>query len=260
MTTITTEQRDDHSISEVLSELDGHVDATRVHAELIDLIRGPNVRLDLEPIRHIGTGSCVGTEALARLPDTMTTAEWFRVAHALGLGNDLEMRVVDEVLQRPTGDGASLAGVNVSPQVIMDPRLLDMLRRFDTDQLVIEITDQTSTPEFGMLRARLAELRSLGIRIAVHVDDFSPESFRSLLVAEPDFVKLSPGLTHALAAGVVPTTQTENFFARCRRDGVFIVSVGIENDEQLRALEQCGVDAYQGFINRAATFDAIFGW
>jgi EAL domain-containing protein (putative c-di-GMP-specific phosphodiesterase class I) len=260
MTTITTNQRDDHSVGEVLSELDDHPDATRLHAELVELIRRGSVRLDLEPIRHIGTGSCVGAEALARFPETRTTAEWFRVAHVLGLGNDLEMRVVDEVLQRSAGAGSSLTGVNVSPQAIMDPRLFDMLHRFDSERLVIEITDQTSTPELGMLRTRLAELRSLGIRIAVHVDDFSPESFRSLLVAEPDFVKLSPGLTHALAAGVVPMTQTENFFARCRRDGVFIVSVGIENDEQLRALERCGVDAYQGFINRTVTVDPIIGW
>jgi len=48
-----------------------------------------------------------------------------------------------------------------------------------------------------------------------------------------------------------PVVAARNFFERCRHDGIFVVAVGVERPDQLRALEGQSVDAYQGWLARA---------
>lgn len=238
-------------------DLSVEAQATRLHEELVSLISGSHFRLDLQPIQDVITGDRIGAEALARFPGSMPPAEWFRVAHAIGLGHDLELRVVHEVIERASNGLPGMIAVNVSPQVITDPRLVGLCRQLGNNRLMIEVTDQTSMPEFSTLRNRLDEIRSLGIRIATHVQQFDADALGTLMVAEPDVVKLSFGLTSALAAGRVDVTQARNFFARCRQHGIFIVAVGVEARAQLEILEQIGVDGYQGYITQGAGFDPV---
>lgn len=234
--------------------------ATQLHQELVGLISSSHFRLDLQPIQDVITGDRIGAEALARFPGSMSPAEWFRVAHAIGLGHDLELRVVHEVIERASNGLPGMIAVNVSPQVITDPRLIGICRQLGNNRMMIEVTDQTSMPEFSTLRVRLDEIRSLGIRIATHVQRFDAEAVQTLTIAEPDVVKLGYGVTCALMAGKVDVTQARNFFARCRQAGVFIVAVGVETRDQLEILERIGVDGYQGYITQRAGFVPVAGW
>lgn len=248
-----------HETSGNTADLTVEEHATRLHEELVALISGSHFRLDLQPIQDIITGDRIGAEALARFPGSMPPAEWFRVAHAIGLGHDLELRVVHEVIERAANGLPGMIAVNVSQQVITDPRLIALCRQLGTNRLMIEVTDQTSMPEFSTLRVRLDEIRSLGIRIATHVQQFDADALQTLMIAEPDVVKLGYGLTCALMAGRVDVTQAKNFFARCRQAGVFIVAVGVETRDQLELLERIGVDGYQGYITQGAGFMPVSG-
>lgn len=221
--------------------------------DLIELIQGTGPSIAYEAIVHVQSGQEVGAEALARFPGRLTTAEWFKFAHAVGIGDDLELRVIYEVLQQQSqvaarGAQRRITGINVSPKVFVDPRFLELIRKFGDDHIVIELTEQTTAPTIAKLRAQIAEVRAQGVDVAIHVSSFDDEALRLLLVAEPSMVKLGVGLTTALADGQVDSAHARSFFARCRRAGVIIVAVGVERTEQLRALEPLGVDAYQGYL------------
>lgn len=215
---------------------------------LVDLITGTGPGLILQPVIHIQSGAQVGAEALTRFPGSMSTADWFRTAHALGVGADLELRIVHEVIQHLDRRPAGFVGVNLSPSVLLDPRAIDVLRRAADAELVIEITDQTVMPKLSVLRSRLDEVRQLGIRVAVHVSEFGLETMQMLMIARPDVIKLDPPLTAAVAAGRARSTTADNLFTFCRQEGVFVVAVGVETRQQLDALQHAGVDAYQGFF------------
>lgn len=219
---------------------------------LIDLITGTGPGLLLQPVTHIQSGVQVGAEALARFPGAMTTAEWFRTAHAVGVGEDLELRILHEVVQRLDRDRPGFVGVNLSPNVLLDPRSNDLLGKAAEAELVIEITDQTVMPKLSVLRARLDEVRRLGIRVAIHVSEFGLATMQLLILARPDVIKLDPPMTAAVAAGRARSTTAENLFRFCRQEGVFVVAVGVETREQLDALQDAGVDAYQGFFTAGA--------
>lgn len=216
---------------------------------LVDLITGTGPGLILQPVTHIQTRAQVGAEALARFPGAMSTADWFRTAHALGVGADLELRIVHEVIahldQRPAG----FVGVNVSSSVLLDPRSMELLRRGSDAELMIEITDQTVMPKMSVLRTQLDEVRRLGIRVAIHVSEFGLSTLQTLMIARPDVVKLDPPITAAVAAGRTRSATADNLFTFCRQEGVFVVAVGVETRQQLVALQNSGVDAYQGFVD-----------
>lgn len=219
---------------------------------LIDLITGTGPGLVLQPITHIQSGVQVGAEALARFPGSMTTAEWFRTAHAVGVGADLELRILHEVVQRRDDRGPGFVGVNISPSVLLDPRSSAILSEAADAELVIEITDQTVMPKLSVLRSRLDEIRREGIRIAIHVSEFGLASMQLLVLTRPDVIKLDPPITAAVAAGRARSATADNLFRFCRQEGVFVVAVGVETRQQLEALQDAGVDAYQGFFDSAA--------
>lgn len=220
----------------------------RLRRRLVDLITGTGPGLHLQPVIHIQSGVRVGVEALARFPGAMPTPEWFRTAHGLGIGADLELRILHEVLQRLDECGPGFVAVNLSTGVLLDPRTVELLERGVGAELVIEITDQTDMPKLSVLRTRFDEIRHLGIRIAVHVSEFGLATMQLLMIARPDVVKLDPPLTAAIAAGRAGSATADNLFTFCRQEGVFVIAVGVETRAQLDALQNAGVDAYQGFF------------
>ncbi len=236
-----------------LPDVDGFVGAEldRYHTELRSMMQHANHSLDIDPIVHLQTKSVVGAEALARFPGTLSTARWFELAHALDIGGELELMILDAVIDRAGSLTYGFVGVNLSPAVLVDPECIGRLTDMDDDRFVIEITDQTTLPELGMLHMHLDRIRDAGVQIAIHGAEFGPEAMRSICGLGPDIVKLSPALTAALAAGETDPTATETFFARCRFDGTFVVAVGVEHADQVGALERQHVDAYQGRLARA---------
>lgn len=237
----------DDELLTVADPVDG-AEVERLRSRLVDLITGTGPGLHLQPVIHIQSGVRVGVEALARFPGGMPTPEWFRTAHGLGVGADLELRILDEVMQRLDQCGPGFVGVNLSTSVLLDPRTVELLERGVDAELVIEITDQTVLPKLSVLRTRFDEIRHLGIRIAVHVSEFGLATMQLLMIARPDVVKLDPPLTAAIAAGRAGSATADNLFTFCRQEGVFVIAVGVETRAQLAALQDAGVDAYQGFF------------
>ncbi|MFP5488623.1 MAG: EAL domain-containing protein [Acidimicrobiia bacterium] len=226
-------------------------DVRVLRERMLDLIRGTGPGLILQPVVHIQSGAQVGAEALARFPGPMSTADWFRAAHALGVGADLELRILHDVVDHLDERPGGFVGVNLSPSVLLDPRSTDLLHRAADAELMIEITDQTVMPKLSILRTRLDEVRRLGVRVAIHVSEFSMSTLQSLMLAGPDVAKLDPPITAAVAAGRARSTTAESLFTFCRQEGVFVIAVGVETREQLAALQDSGVDAYQGFVVQA---------
>jgi EAL domain-containing protein (putative c-di-GMP-specific phosphodiesterase class I) len=234
----------DLGLAALTGEQDAGVDLLR--RRLSDLIGGTGPGLCLQPITHLHSGVEVGAEALARFPGPLSTADWFRTAHALDAGVDLELRMLHEVVEHLTGRANGFVGVNLSPSALLDARVLELLHRSGYTGLLIELTDQTVLPQPAVLRARIDEVRRLGIRIGIHASEFGVDTMQLLDLVSPDVVKLDPVLTGSIAAGRATSSTARSFLRHCNSTGVFLVSVGAESRQQLTVLKSAGVDAYQG--------------
>lgn len=218
--------------------------AASMHAQLHTIIAtGPT--LVVEPISHIQTRNRVGGEALARFPGPAGPLEWFQAAQSAGVRNDLELRILGDVIEQAAFASGFLA-VNVSTDALLDPRCLSLLEVADGAELVIELTDTDSIGRTAELPRRLAAIRDLGVRLAVHVSTLDAETNRLVMQLEPDLVKLDPALSATLAMGGVDDAAAQSFKTYCRRYGVFVVAVGVQSEAELVTLHAAGADAVQG--------------
>ena len=216
-------------------------------AELEQLIHAGGPGLEYQPIVHGLSGTVIGYEALARFAGARPTGQWFQLAEQAGMAADLELTILKQVVDRLNrSDGQSYLACNLSPSIIGDPRLEQIASMHGSDRLVIELTGRDTACELRMLRFELETLRQDRKRVGVHVSSLDQTTLSCLVTEQPDMVKLDVQLTRRLASG--EETFAPEFFRRCRHEGIFVVAVGIETDEDLKAVEAIGADAYQGFL------------
>jgi EAL domain-containing protein (putative c-di-GMP-specific phosphodiesterase class I) len=220
-------------------------DTASMGQQLHEIITMTGPTLVVEPIAHIQTRNRVGGEALARFPGAASTREWFELADQLGMRNDLELRILGDVIEQ-TPFARGFLSVNISTDALLDPRCLPLLQSVDGAELVVELTDTDSLSRTAELQRQLAAVRELGIRIAVHVSTLDAETNRLVAQLEPDLVKLDPSLSAALARGEIDTAAAQSFKTYCRRYGVFVVAVGVRSEAELVTLHGAGADAMQG--------------
>lgn len=221
-------------------------------AELDQLIQAGGPNLEYQPIVHGLSDTVIGYEALARFHGDRPTGMWFKLADQVGMSADLELTILRQVVNRlDQSDGQSYLACNLSPSIISDPRLNQIASMHRSDRLVIELTGRDTACELRMLTRELEALRDDRKRVGVHVASLDQRTLGCLVMEQPDMVKLDVELTRRLASG--EETFAPEFFRRCRHEGIFVVAVGIETNEDLQAVEAIGADAYQGFLidNRA---------
>ncbi|MEO6653591.1 MAG: EAL domain-containing protein [Ilumatobacteraceae bacterium] len=209
---------------------------------------GPQMRY--QPIVHLETGVVIGAEAFSRFPSTAPVLDWFRCAEDAGLGSELELRAVDNILAVRTRWPRSweMVCVNVSPERLRDEQMRLTLSSVPESRLVVELTDQTALPDDWQLRDQLERLRNDGVLIAVSGLRPGDVQYERILRIQPEIVKLDVAILDRIDTDPARKGAVEALVSACRRTGVFVVAVGIENEEQLRFVRSMGIDAAQGHL------------
>ncbi|ACU54326.1 diguanylate phosphodiesterase [Acidimicrobium ferrooxidans DSM 10331] len=220
--------------------------ATTCAAQVVRSGRG--LTMVHQPIVGLDGGSVVGYEALARFEGVRATQAVFLHGQLLGIGADLEARVLERALAatRRLARGWRLH-VNVAPSVIDAPCVRDVLLHARLDRVVIELTEHVPARDVAVLERSLADLRCAGALVAVDDAGSGFGGLDLLMGVRPDIVKLDARLVKGLAhhagrAGVV-TTLVET----AHRLGARVIAEGVEDRLTLDACVRLGIDAAQGY-------------
>jgi len=221
--------------------------------KLARLIDGHGLGVALQPIVDLDSRRVVGAEALARFKDAdgnqLPTERTFLDAHALGLGPELELAIVELAL-RSEGrlpDGLYLA-LNVSPAVLSQDELLDIVARHGHSRpLVIEITEHHAVEDYAELDVALGRLREHGVRVAVDDVGSGFASFRHVTRVNPEILKLDRSLVCGIDEDPVRQSLASAIVAFARDVGAIVVSEGIESGNELECLMDLAVGCGQGF-------------
>lgn len=113
------------------------------------------------------------------------------------------------------------------------------------DALVLEVTESVFVAEISGATARLAELKSLGVRLGL--DDFGTGySSLSFLASVPfDVLKIDKSFVDRLADGANPVIEAVANLAAAL--GLELVAEGVEHEEQVGSLVGLGCRLAQGF-------------
>lgn len=219
--------------------------------EIRSTIDARSFAVAFQPIFSLAGGVAVGVEALCRLSPGrgLSPDMWFAEAQAVGLGVELEMRVVAAALEaaarRPEG---LFLSVNVSPAVVVDPRFTDLVEHSgEARQLMLEITEHDAVKDYEALQERLVLVRSLGVMVAVDDVGAGYANFRHVLMLRPDMIKLDVTLIAEIDADPSRRALAAGLVATARELGATVVAEGIETKGQLDCLSAIGVELGQGF-------------
>jgi EAL domain-containing protein (putative c-di-GMP-specific phosphodiesterase class I) len=218
------------------------------------LIDGDGLDIALQPIVDLDSRGVVGAEALARFSDEngerLPTEETFLDAHALGLGVELELAVIELALsnQSRLPEGLYLA-LNVSPALLGRPELESLVERGEQGDrpLVVELTEHQAVEDYAQLDGALERLRAHGVRVAVDDVGSGFASFRHVTRVKPEILKLDRSLVSGIDDDPVRRSLASAIVSFARDVNAIVVSEGIESGDELSCLMELAVGCGQGF-------------
>ena len=201
-----------------------------------------------QPVVELATSRVLGFEALARFDSETTPDRWFAEATSLGLGAELELAAVKAALQQIDRlKRSQFMAVNVSPAVVLDRRLHDLLRKQGQGRVVVEITEHQPVESYDELNMVRGRFRRDGIRVAIDDAGAGFASLHHILKLAPDVIKLDIGLTRAIDQDPVKRALAVSLVQFAKETGAIVTAEGIENESELETLRTLGVPWGQGF-------------
>lgn len=239
------------------------VERLSLESQLRRAIEQRQLRTFFQPIVDLGTGAVRGLEALARWPDTgrdVSPSVFIPVAEEAGLIDELGRLVLRQACltlsdwrRRGIVGPEVTVSVNVSVRQISDATLIDEVRAalreadLPPGSLVLEITESTLIENPQLVRFVLDELLALGV--GVELDDFGT-GYSSLTVLH-EFPGRALKIDRAFVETMVNRSQSEtivrSIVGLAHSLGLRVIAEGIEDADQLQALEQLGCEYGQGY-------------
>lgn len=229
--------------------------ADRVRDEMTDRVKSVldarHFTIVYQPIYHVEEDRIVGFESLTRFSaePIRTPDVWFNEAAQVGLGEQLELKVIEKALQGldrlPEHIYISL---NVSPEHILSGAMVRALDGAPLDRIVLEVTEHVSVADYVKFGAVLEPLRRKGLRLAVDDAGAGYASFRHILKLNPDLIKLDISLTRDIDTDRTRRALAAALIRFAEETGSSIVAEGVETDAELRVLRDLRVKKAQGYL------------
>src|SRR5580658_4433135 len=205
-----------------------------------------------QPIVRIADRSLYGYEALLRtgekaLPHpgaVLDAAERLERLHDLGRRTRAASCAITQ------GPADAVLFVNQHSHDLMD----DSLRSPDSplsaiaQRVVLEITERASLDNVKDVRAKVAELRRMGFRIAIDDLGAGYAGLTSFATLEPEFAKLDMSLVRDVDRSPTKEKLIRSMTSACRDLGMLVVAEGVETPEERDLLETLGCDLLQGYL------------
>jgi sensor c-di-GMP phosphodiesterase-like protein len=224
--------------------------------QLVRAVRkdSPSLSLVYQPIIDIGTGRCMGAEALLRWTDqkgaSISPDVFISLAEETGLINEVTALVVRRAtwelsdLLRECGDFT--LSINVAASDMAGERLFQLLNDHVVRagicprQIALELTER-STADLALVRAAIQRLCANGYK--VHIDDFGV-GFSSLSYIDQlrvDAIKIDRTFTRTIGTDAVIAPILSQMLDMARTLGVDVVVEGVETEFQRDFLAASGM-------------------
>ncbi|MGE3171621.1 MAG: chemotaxis protein CheB [Planctomycetota bacterium] len=232
--------------------------------ELAGMLRTESAfRVFGQAIRDMTDGSVAGYELLTRGPkgDIESPEVFFRMAVEFDMLTLVDMHCLRQCLAAVTaharGRGAGRSTpmrmhVNVYPSTLMGMSAELMEELFgaagEVGGCCLELSEQQFVGEPTYLREAVDALRRLGMRIGIDDVGFGRSSLESLIVLEPEVIKIDRAFVQGSAAEAAKRSFLKRLLGIAHSIGAEVVAEGVETPGDAQVLGDLGVRFAQGFL------------
>lgn len=235
----------------------------RLRSKLRAAIDTDALALTYQPLVHAQSGQVVAAEALLRWKDPelgyLSPAVFIPLAEAM----EMIVPLTDWLLNQVCSDIQTLRTkqtlsfpiqVNISPlDFERDEFVQDVQNKLETyalpgEALAIEITEGILLNDVSAARAKLLELRSLGVKASI--DDFGTgySNLVSLKSLPIDKVKMDQSLVSDIVSNEQDATLVKAIISLAHNLGMQVVAEGVETEAQYWFLKRHFCDVIQGYL------------
>ncbi len=226
--------------------------ATRDIVEI--LCDGKDFRTVFQPIIDLGTDKVSGYEMYSRGPDGAfeSPADFFRVCVENNVLTTVDILCLKLCIAATVNSGNHLRfHINLFPSTILDTPIDNLLALFPTDRtgksFCVEISEQQFVGDPGYLRDHVNALKQAGILVAIDDVGFGRSSLESLILLEPDLVKVDRKYVSGVSREPAKARLLKRVVNVAKSLGAEIVAEGIEVKDDLPILKEIGVHYGQGY-------------
>ncbi len=238
-------------VDRVTAELDAAPAAPGAAERVGELLASGTLRCAYQPIYSLTSGELIAVESLARFPDGHARGPdvWFAEVHAVGRGVELELAAVDAALcgARELPVAVPLT-VNVSPEVLCRPELLELLDQHPHRSVIVEVTEHAPVDDYNELAVATAALRDRGGQLAIDDAGAGFASLRHIVRLVPDIIKLDMTLTRDIHLDPVRRSLASSLTTFAERIGALLIAEGVERHAELEVWQELGAHAAQGYL------------
>jgi EAL domain-containing protein (putative c-di-GMP-specific phosphodiesterase class I) len=209
-------------------------------------------RLAFQPVADLQRGTVAGYEALSRFagPPDAGPDVWFEAAGRLGLGAELDARVLERVVGlRPELPPNCFLTVNLDPNhLVTEPVQRALAAAPSLAGVVVELTEHRPVADYPMLVAAVAELRLRDAKLAVDDAGAGYAGLQHLMLLRPDLVKLDRALVAGCDRDPAKAALIEMLGRFTGQLDAWVLAEGIERMAELESLIRLRVPLAQGYL------------
>jgi diguanylate cyclase (GGDEF)-like protein len=244
---------------------DNMVGRAALKADLAVAVSSNQLRIEYQPVAHLGTGEVLGVEALVRwqhpILGLLTPADFIPLAEESGDIDAIGCWVLDTAAREVAAWRRTIprhtelwVSVNVSALQLANPQSMAAIRRVldqpaaQANHVVLEVTETALATNVDAGIAALNGLRGLGVSVAV--DDFGTgfSSLSTLASLPVDILKIDRSFVSGQASTSPSVPMLEGILGLANKLSLEVIAEGIEEPEQMDLLRTLGCTMGQGFL------------
>lgn len=233
-----------------------------VHVPSLDeVIRSPRLGPVFQPIVNVSAGADAttvhGYESLARYPEGLWSnpATLFEYATRKNRLMDLELACIRHTFEHAVAlNGAARLFINVHPAVLISESLGAILSTaaaasgIAPERIVLEITEQGSLGDYGLVESRCDELRGRGFTLALDDVGMAHSHLAHIEQIRPAYLKVSQDFGTDFERNATHSKIVRNVLSLARDFDCRLILEGIESAATRDAARELGIELCQGYF------------
>jgi len=218
------------------------------------LCDGSHFRTVFQPVVDLSTEQIAGYEVFTRGPDGAfeSPADFFRICVENNVLTTVDILCAKLCISSVANIQNNMRfHMNIFPSTLLDTPIERFIGLFPQDKggkvFCVEISEQQFVGDPSYLRDHVNALKQAGILVAIDDVGFGRSSLESLILLEPDMVKVDRKYVTGVASEPAKARLLKRVVNVAKSLGAEIVAEGIEDKLDLPVLQELGVHYGQGY-------------